>query len=486
MLYYPRSVFRLTLIALLLVALPLIAALVGMLVSVERQADLGQRAVMEAIQAARAGRAVMQRLGLVQRQAQRFVVVGGDNLLTLYTEANRELTDVLNRLNGLLGAGPAGSVLARLEQDVATMFERVGAHRVGDPNPIDPALEEAIFRLGKELVQTLEQRAETRLEEMESAANRAGRRWLWWILLLVPVSALLAFVATLMIVRPIRRMEVAIRDLGDGRFDQEIRILGPSDVSRLGARLDWLRRRLRELEQEKVRFLSHVSHELKTPLTAVREGAELLADQALGPVPDDQREVVGIMRENALTLQGLIESLVNFNVATIRNASERHHPIAMDHLIAGVVDAHRPMLHKKRLRVTQEVQAVELAGDEPALRTLVDNLLSNAVKFSPAGGEVLIRVGAIDGRVVLDVADQGPGIHPGDRKRVFEAFYQGRPPAGEPVPGTGLGLSIAVEHAKAHGGELTIVDSDQGARLRAIFPLHRDPATDQRAPVTHP
>lgn len=472
--FYPRSIFRLTLIALLVVALPLTAALVGVVLSVERQTDRGQRAVIDAIEATRASRDLVQRLGLVQRQAGQYVVVGDTELLNKYLSSRSGLDLAMKRLRNLIRTGPGLASLEQLVVGEQAMYDEVLAVLPGEPAPLSKYAQGRLLRLAKRIVADMDERVNLRLQEMEVAASEAGRQLLWPMLLVVPVTMLLAFLSTLMIVRPIRRVKAAIVGLGDGQFDQPIAIRGPGDIVSLGERLDWLRRRLHELEQEKARFLGHVSHELKTPLTAVRESAELLADEVLGPLSKNQREVADIMRENAVKLQGLIEGLLNFNVGSIRRDPQSHRPLAMERLVARVLAVHRPMIQKKHLQLVEHLRPARIEGDEEALGIVVDNLISNAIKYSPPGGRIEVDLRSDGRRLMLDVRDQGAGIDANDRKRVFEAFFQGRPPEGESVPGTGLGLSIAAEHVKAHAGELMIVEpqtGQQGAHFRALFPV---------------
>lgn len=479
---YPSSIFRLTLIALLVVALPLTAALFAVVFSVERQTDRGQRAVIEAIDATRASRDVVQRLRLAQRQAGIYLVLYESEQLNTYLTSRSGLDLAMKRLQILIGPGPGADNIAQLIAGEQAMYDRVLGSLPDDPEPLPKAAQNRLLRLANAVVGDMDERVNLRLEEMEAAASEAGRQLLWPMLAVVPVTLLLAYISTLLIVRPIRRMEKAITGLGDGQFDQPITINGPGDIHHLGERLDWLRRRLHELEQEKARFLGHVSHELKTPLTAVRESAELLADGVLGPLSRNQLEVADIMRENAVKLQGLIEGLLNFNVGTIRRDPHNHRPLAMERLVARVLAVHRPMLQKKHLRLHEHVRPARIAGDEDALGIVVDNLVSNAIKYSPLGGRIDVDLRSDGHRLILDVKDEGGGIDANDRKRVFEAFFQGRPPEGESVPGTGLGLSIAAEHVKAHGGKLMIVDPPRGhggAHLRAIFPV-RDSGPDDR------
>ena len=124
----------------------------------------------------------------------------------------------------------------------------------------------------------LTQRAVERLQE--PAAK--GQKWLYLTLATLAIALALAIVFAVLIARPIRQLDQAIRQMGTADFAHAIEVTGPADLRYLGQRLEWLRTRLRDLEQQQESLLRHVSHELKTPLTAVREGAELLRDNVGG------------------------------------------------------------------------------------------------------------------------------------------------------------------------------------------------------------
>jgi two-component system, NtrC family, sensor histidine kinase GlrK len=108
------------------------------------------------------------------------------------------------------------------------------------------------------------------------------------------------------------------------------------------------------------------------------------------------------------------------------------------------------------------------------LRTVVDNLVSNAIKYSPRSATIRVDVGAKDGDAVLDVIDEGPGVSPEDRTRIFDSFYQGPAPKDGRIKGSGLGLAIAREYALAHGGRIEVAGRDDGrsgAWFRLSLPL---------------
>jgi two-component system sensor histidine kinase GlrK len=249
-------------------------------------------------------------------------------------------------------------------------------------------------------------------------------------------------------------------------------VQGPTDLERLGRQLEWLRVRLLDLAQEKNRFLRHISHELKTPLANIREGTELLMEGAVGPLDPNQHEVVGILRENGIKLQRLIENLLSFSAWQAKSVGLELSQFALRPLIKSVVDAQQLTIAAHRIRVDVKVQDVEVTADRSKLRLILDNLLSNAVKFTPPGGTISIHALTYRAQLVIDVADTGPGIPKDERAQVFEAFYTGKAQQGGHVKGTGIGLSVVMEFVQAHGGTIELVDGvHSGAHFRIRLPM---------------
>jgi two-component system sensor histidine kinase GlrK len=227
------------------------------------------------------------------------------------------------------------------------------------------------------------------------------------------------------------------------------------------------------LEEQQNRFLRHVSHELKTPLTAVREGAELLRDNVGGKLSPEQREIVRIVRQNTLSLQKLIEDLLTYH-QTRAMEPQAAGPVAMQDVVQRVLNEHKLAALARMVTFDQELVPARIVGDADRVRTIVDNLVSNAIKYSPRSAPIVVSLRAEQGFAVLDVVDRGPGIDPGERERIFESFYQGRPPVDGRVKGSGLGLAIAREYALAHGGRIEVVEprpQQQGAHFRLWLPL---------------
>uniref|UniRef100_UPI00262D95C2 sensor histidine kinase n=1 Tax=Thiomonas sp. TaxID=2047785 RepID=UPI00262D95C2 len=253
-----------------------------------------------------------------------------------------------------------------------------------------------------------------------------------------------------------------IQRLGAGDLQPQPAVRGPSDLVLLGEQLDWLRLRLRDVDEQKQRFLRHVSHELKTPLASLREGVELLMDGVAGPLSPQQREIGTIMRGNARDLQQRIENLIDYSRAQRRLDPLVSAGVDLKELLGSLVRRNELALRAKHVAVRIDGEAGPLQADQGKLDTLFENLLINAMRFSPAAGIVRIRLRDDDEGVTVSVCDQGPGVAEQDREHLFEPFFQGmRQPAGA-APGNGLGLAIAQEYAVLHGGLIRLCDPAEG------------------------
>ena len=272
------------------------------------------------------------------------------------------------------------------------------------------------------------------------------------------------------LVRPLRNLEQAIARLGEKRFDEPVTVGGPADFRQLGRQLDWLRQRLAELEADRERTLRHVSHELKTPLTALREGVALLREEVPGQLGMAQREVVDILQHNVIGLQRQIEGLLSLNAAAFEGSRLARRPVALREFLADA--ARRRELHSQARQLTLQIDAPEkvVSVDDEKLAVIVDNLLSNAIDFSPEGGEIRLLASTGNGRLTVEVIDQGPGVAAEDSERIFEPFVQGRRKASAPRQGSGVGLSIVRELARALGGTVRLQPSPAGAHFSVELP----------------
>ncbi len=317
------------------------------------------------------------------------------------------------------------------------------------------------------------QLTEREIERIQQTAAEGSKTWGYLALAAGLIALALAILFAVLIARPIRQLDQAIRQMGTADFTHAIEVNGPQDMRYLGQRLEWLRSRLHELEEQQNRFLRHVSHELKTPLTAVREGAELLRDRVGGELSPEQREIVRIVRENTLSLQKLIEDLLTYH-QTRSMEPQTLGPVALVDVLRRVMREHKLAAFARMLTFDATLSPAIVVGDGDKIRAIIDNLMSNAIKYAPRSSPITVKLSVEGDFAVLDVIDEGPGIEPDERPRIFESFYQGKIAPGGRIKGSGLGLAIASEYALAHGGRIEVLDradGARGARFRLWLPL---------------
>ena len=472
----PDSFPKLLVIGFAMVALPLIIALINNAITIDQFANRSQHAVHQAVQSTQSSRRLAELLATLERNAKQVVILGNRTPLKAY-EANRaSFQQAVAEFGALQLDAEQRVALIAIVSGEAQSYAVLRNPQSAAPDVVLAAGE--YVKLSKQAVDIIahgDWMIDREIEAMQQIAARAQRITFWQMLALVPVALLLAAGFTVLIARPIRQIDTALRRMGGGDFSAPVGVSGPRDLQLLGRRIEWLRHRLTELEQQKNRFLRQVSHELKTPLTALREGSELLSEEVLGKLTSEQQEVAGILRANSIELQRLIEDLLSYGAAEFHRREMRYANVEMHRVVARVLDDQNLALRARALRIAPHIDDVVLEADFEKMRIMLDNLVSNAAKFAPEGSVVIIESRVVADQLVVEVADEGPGILPVERERVFDPFYRGRNASGGRMPGSGIGLSIVRDYAQAHGGTVEVVDEPNraGARLRVTMPLRQ-------------
>lgn len=473
----PRSIVRLIVIAFAAVALPLIAAVVTAVIQGDRLAQRSRRAVLVAEIATQESRALVEHLTAMERSLGQYIVLEDRDYYTTYLTRRAAFFDSIGRLSRLDPGAARGDRLRAITQAENELNRQLLGPKGERKRVVSAADIGGRWNSLNAQARAILAESSTLIELEANNARRAAERLQRTLLLLsaaaVPVALLLGVLFFVLITRPLRRIDGEIRRLGSGDFSSPVSIRGPQDLEELSSRLDWLRRRIVELEEQKATFLRHISHELKTPLTSIREGSELLMDESHHQLSHEQKEIAQIMRESSQHLQRLIEDLLEFGKTQVpRSGAPRKEALRFDEIVRTAFDSHALGRTAKGVRSHIDLEPVTIAGDPDQLRIVVDNLLSNAIKYTPPGGELAVALKAQNGSACLEVSDNGPGVAPAERARVFEPFYQGSAPYAGYVQGTGLGLTIARQYVTAHAGQIEIVDSrfGKGACVRVVLP----------------
>ena len=286
------------------------------------------------------------------------------------------------------------------------------------------------------------------------------------------LAALVAFVLARRIARPLDRVAAASRSLARGEHPEPVPVEGATELATLATAFNDLASQLAKAREAERSFLLSVSHELKTPLTAIRGYAEAVQDGAIEP-----REAAATVAAEAARLERLVHDLLD--LARMNRTDFSVHPTEIDlaEVAEDAVRRYQPQADGfgVTLSVVSEGSAPAIADADRVLQ-VVSNLVENALRLTPPGGEVRVVTGAGE----LRVEDTGPGLGDADRDRAFERFYLHERYGRERPVGTGLGLAIVKELTEAMGGTVS-VESEPGRSTTFTIRLATAPRIVSRA-----
>jgi signal transduction histidine kinase len=244
------------------------------------------------------------------------------------------------------------------------------------------------------------------------------------------------------------------------------------EIKALVADLQKANHQLNRLNELKSRFLSIVTHDLRTPLTSIKGYSQVLTMQKNLP-PDQQEHFLKVITHEADHLGGLISDLMDFVSIEAGKLRVERVPSSLTALVDALRNRMAALAEQRKVRFQVDVKTPDLPEvelDKRRIDQVLTNLVTNAFKHTPEGGSVTVEVEKRNGMVRLQVADTGEGIPPGDLPRIFEQFYQVEAHASK-KDGIGLGLSIAKEIVQAHGGEIGVHSDGPGKGSRFWFTL---------------
>jgi signal transduction histidine kinase len=252
--------------------------------------------------------------------------------------------------------------------------------------------------------------------------------------------------------------------VGRGRRDVRTGVTGAGEIAELARDVDAMITRLDGEERARRALVASVSHDLRTPVTALRLLTEAVEDGVVEDATAD--EYIARMATHVRVLSALIDDLFELSrleSGELRWSMER---VALGRLVEEAVEAMRPEASARAVDVRAVLDAGDpfALGDPARLQRVLFNLIQNAIRHTPPDGSVTVRTGAVDGAVEIEVADTGAGIPEAERAWVFEAFHRLDPARSE--GGAGLGLAISRAIVEAHGGRIWIADASPGTSVR--------------------
>jgi DNA-binding response OmpR family regulator/signal transduction histidine kinase/CHASE3 domain sensor protein len=435
----------------------------------QEQAQAEQAALVQDISGARSLQVgLTSGLGALGLLAVGFVIVAFRSVVVLMRDlqVERERTAELaqqaraerQRLQTLFDHSPEGLVFAEAPAGQLSLLNPAAAALLGPILPDQPLREQPwtrrVFRVGGEpfppddlpLVRTVEQGKASRTVEL-TIEQPDGQR--------VPV--LLTSVPLVADDGSVRGAVAVFQDL----------------------------RSLREVERLKSDFVALVSHELRTPLTAIQGSVQGLLLAGAEADPSRTRAFLQIIAEQSERLEELIDNLLSLSQVEAGALRLRRALVQPQPLIAGVLRQMRDRLSDLRVQSDLAPHLPLVSADARRIEQVLFNLLDNARKFSPPGGLITVSAQQSGASVTICVRDQGPGVPPGERERVFERFYQLEQPATRNVGGSGLGLAICKAIVEAHDGSIS-VDEAPGGGARFCFTLPAMPCDERPSAAAAP
>ncbi len=472
--YYPRSFTILVIVAMGVLIVPLASGLINAVHVLQGVVDTQRQFTRTSLDVTRNVRQVVELVSQFQRAAGQYHLLQDSEFAPALKMRFGELQAQLTQLDTQLIDPPSRTTLARLITHSRALGRQLQPGAFLDSarfHALEPAFDE-LHTDARTLLSQADSAVQHELQALETMVKTTRQRLILLALALIPLTLLLAAAFSWMINRPIKQLKAAIQQLGQADLGPLPRISGPQDIVELGREVDWLRQRLQALEEQKLRFLRHVSHELKTPLASLREGVGLLDDELAGSLTTRQRSIVDIMDSSSRELQRRIEDLLRYGSLARDDTLRPTPPQPLADALSAVLARHQLLLAARRIQVDTQLDAATLHIDRNQLETVLDNLLSNAIKFSPEGGHILVASALANRAIELWVCDQGNGIPETERVRVFEPFFQGSHQPDSAIKGSGLGLSIVREYLLDAGGRIEVMDrAPWSTCFRLTWPL---------------
>jgi signal transduction histidine kinase len=410
-----------------------------------------------AVPALRLELATLEALSALRRIEARYRALRDPAFLALFVERARVAALDLGHLDRILLESPAERELVGAARGLLAEYGHAVERGAGSRRDEGPAA-----RLERVLTDLYE-RSEAELRRRQDAADAltARARLLAAVALGAATVAGVAItaLAVFRVARPLRRLQEAIHRVATRELSEPVPVHGRGEIAELTAAFNHMTVKLREVDRTKDELFTAVSHDLRTPLAAIRWSAELLQSGSLGPLTPRQQRLTASIQDSSKRVLALVAQIVELGRLRAGRLQLERHPTDVRRVVQAAVDDVRPLAEEAQLRLDVRVgpELPSISADPNRVYQVLLNLLGNAVRFTPPGGRVSVAVSARGPEVIVQVADTGVGIPPALLPKVFDLYEQAHRGRG----GSGIGLTVVRGVVEAHGGRVS-VDSEEG------------------------
>ncbi|QUG41927.1 HAMP domain-containing histidine kinase [Psychrobacillus sp. INOP01] len=314
---------------------------------------------------------------------------------------------------------------------------------------------------------------------LETLAPPSASFVIKWALIFATCSliagSLFILVASVFLVRPIKKLTKATKRIASGDFNVKLNIKQTSELGTLARSFEEMMHDLQQLEQMRREFVTNVSHEVQSPLTSISGYALVLKQVDLSD--HERSRYLDIIIAEAKRMSKMSDSLLKLSILESQSKQLRLTTLSLDEQIRRVIVALQPQWSARNIHFELDLQTVKVTADHDQLNQVWTNILRNSIKFSEDGGVINVNIKQDIKNAAVRISDTGIGIHLEDQKRIFERFFKADRSHSRKYDGSGMGLAIVKQIVSLHQGDIR-VESEPGQGTTFIVTLPITTPTD--------
>ena len=400
------------------------------------------------------------------RYEKKFIISKDEIFYNEFLRLRNDFDRTLEEMKPLADFSPTGISLNQIKefyQDYQSLVHEEAEYlKAGSPdshlsfNQKKEEVTQSIISELEKLKTTIRQNATGKIKMLHEIGMKLRQMGMVMTGAFIFIGIIVSLIINRSITIPVSILKRKTKEIGQGNFKGNLNLYSPPELAELAGAFNLMCNKLNELDQMKSDFFSFITHELRTPLSTIKMGMDLLLDGAEGPITEGQKELLTVIEKESYRLIGLVNSLLDLSKMEAGMMSFHLRPQNIAPLINQTIKELGPLVDSKKItletRVTEGLPILKM--DSERILQALRNIIGNALKFTPEGGRVKVSARSADHGVEVSITDTGPGIPSENLITIFEKFQQAITDRTLPTQGTGLGLAIAKQIITHHGGKI--------------------------------